>query len=270
MKNIVLLFALYFCLATVFTAQCIWPSNSLAEDDPGSRKWVLEYGLHDRHSGRQQGTVTIEITEYPHACKWHEKRHYGPHDTETFEVMFDPGTLMPVTYKRRIRSREEEKVISMEIAGRKLTATFRNKNGVVSTRKRQLPKGRFVIEPLFKYYISRAVDTASTGGRLNLVCTLDDEIKIFPVSWELVTTETIEVPAGKIECFKLRITPDCWYIKLINNSQHVWLDAAGPHHIVRTPLKRGLFGEKMSMTLINRRSSKNVKPDDHPTGKHRN
>ncbi|SRR6056297_245628 len=270
MKNIVILSALYFCLATVFTVQYGCPSSSVAEDNRDFRKWVLEYGLHDRQSDRQQGTVTIQLTEYPEVCKWHEKRRYGPHDTETFEVTFDPGTLLPVTYKRRMRSRDKKKVISMQLSGRDLTATFREKNGTVSTQKRQLPEDQFIIEPLFKYYISRAVDTASTGGRLNVVCTLDNEIKIFPVSWELVTTETIEVPAGKFECFKLRITSDCWYLKLINNSQHVWLDADGPHYIIRTPLKRGLFTEEMTMTLINRRSGKNVKPDDHPTGKHRN
>ena len=213
--------------------------------------WGLDYAVLDESSGAPVGEVVLEITERPGRFRWHEVRTYGT-ESDMFDVVFDPDTLRPTDYVRRIHSEKGDQVIRIDVEDGRVTATAENRKGV-STHRVTLPSGEVVIEPLFKYYLSRVCDRPAQAGRVTLVAWMGNEIKTFPLKWRQEGKEVIAVPAGETECFRLWVSPASWYVRLLSKGQPVWLDTSHGHAVVRSPVRRSLFAEERLMVLTNRR-----------------
>ncbi len=232
------------CLATGFALPC------MALDKQEQRVTRLYYAVNDKETGERKGEVYIRITRGSDLNEWHEVRTYEEEEeTETFDVAFDPETLRPMSYKRRIKDPEGVRTVRLQIDGRLLKATITDPGGKVSNQRLPLPKGTVIIEPFMKYYLTQVVDASQRSGEFNAVGLLGDKMKIFPVDWEITGNETIDVPAGRFECINIRVSSSSWYLKFLDTSTPVWLDVSGKHYIVRTTVRKSLFAEEMPMVL---------------------
>jgi len=221
-----------------------------ADTSPLFQKTFLQYTLNDKKTGEQKGEVRIQITQKGKTQEWLEVRKFNEDETDTFLVIFDPQTLLPVNYTRETEGLNGSRILELTLDGRELTATITDIKGKTSTQSLRLPEGSFVIEPFMKYYLTRLVDTPSRKGNFISIGLLNDKIKAFPIKWEIVGNATIETPAGKFDCLDIVVSSPSWYLKLINKGTHVLLDASGDHQIIRTPARKSLLSEELVMVLI--------------------
>jgi len=241
--NTLLIAAAFFCL----TAGRADPG--MADGRNECRITRLDYTVYEKGTDNKKGEVHIRITRGAGLHKWHEVRKYGEEETDVFDVVFDPETLMPRRYVRRMSGPAATRVLRLEIDGRQLAATITENGEPVSRQRLSLPDEKVIIEPFMKYYLSRRVGEMAKKGAFKTIGLLDDELKISQVEWETLGNETIEVPAGRFECIKVRMTPAAWYLKFLDLSIPVWLEADGSHYIIRTPVRRSLFSEERNMVL---------------------
>jgi hypothetical protein len=221
----------------------------MASDQNECRVTTLNYTVYEKGTDNKKGEVHIRIARGTALHEWHEVRKYGEEETDVFDVVFDPDTLMPTRYVRRMSGPGITRVLRLEIEGRQLAATITENGEPVSRQRLSLPDEKVIIEPFMKYYLSRRVGDKAQKGAFKTIGLLDDELKISQVEWETQGSETIEVPAGRFECIKVRMTPAAWYLKFLDLSIPVWLEADGSHYIIRTPVRRSLFSEERSMVL---------------------
>lgn len=236
----------------VLSAVSLWPvtQGRTAGADCRIVRWA--YAVLDEDSGSKKGEVFIEVTEQPEQYRWHEVRYFDGMKTDTFDVAFDPRTLLPVTYHRRMHTSKGDQDLRIEFEDRQLTAELARANGKGFTQSLQIPPGDVIVEPLLKAYLSRACESSASEGEVEMIGWMNDELRTFRLKWEVKGTETIEVPAGKFACYRLMVSSRSWYIRLVSQGQSVWLDNSGRHAIVRTPVRRSLFGDEMVMVMTDR------------------
>jgi len=240
--------AIYAAFVLCFAISFALPG--MASDKPEKTVTRLYYAVNDSETGEKKGEVYIRITRGAELNEWHEVRIYEEEEeTETFDVTFEPDTLRPTSYKRRIKDPEGVRTIKVQLDGRLLKATITDPGGKISKQRLTLPKGTVIIEPFMKYYLTQVVDASQASGEFNAVGLLGDEMKVFPADWEVTGNETIDVPAGRFECINIRVSSSSWYLKLFDTSTPVWLDVSGAHHIIRTTVRKSLFAGEMPMVL---------------------
>ncbi len=234
-------------LITAVQVICGW---ALAGD--GGPTGRLDYAVIDEAAGEHKGAVRLEISEKPGRLQWREVRTFESVKTDRFDVTFDPNTLLPIQYERRMQTKQGGQILRLEVQGDELVAMFERTTGGRFTQRLALPPGEVVIEPLLKYYLSRVCQGPATKGRFTLIVWLDDELERFRLKWEIKEREMVEVPAGRFECVRLEVSSVAWYLRLITPSRSVWLHAADGHAIVRTTVQRSLLAEEWLMVLSRR------------------
>lgn len=219
------------------------------------------YGVVDPGNGRDVGQVTIEHHKGAELHKWIEQRKYGDQDIETFEVTFDPETLLPVDYVRSIRNNDGETIIRIEVEETTVSVRIEKPDGNTATQRLKIPEEKFVIEPFFKYFVGRKVKENSGTGHITLLAHYKGKLKPFKMEWDVVDEETISVPLGKVDCSTVKIGSANGLLKVLGTDTTVWLNRENGHGIVRAPVRRGLFEKELVMELREYSTSPCGQPD---------
>jgi hypothetical protein len=245
-------------IVLVFSAAPGPPAAAGSEKGGECTRTFLDYRISDGQSGEKRGEVRIRLTRWKDRHQWKEIRNYGEKETDTFNIFFDPETLLPTAYERHMQEGHAYRRISIEIQGRELTAEI-SKNGRSFRQTLALPEGTVIIEPFVKYHVSRMAAGNKEKGRFSAVGLFRGEMRVFHLNWERIGREVVETPAGRFDCIHIRLSPSSWLAKLLDTETSVWLDAAGNHPIIRTTVQRGLFAEPLPMVLT-RLSKEPVNP----------
>jgi antitoxin component of MazEF toxin-antitoxin module len=207
------------------------------------------YHVVDPKTGREEGRVTIEIQKGDRQDQWIEHRQYGEHDFETFEVVFDPETLIPASYLRSIQNEDGETTVHIEVDETTLSSRIQKPDGKIVTQRLELPESPFVVEPFFKYFLSREASETGSAGDITYITLYREKMKTFRMTWQTLGEETITLQTGSFDCYAVKIGSKNPFLKMISSGSMVYLDKQNDHAIVQTPVRRKLFGDEYLMEL---------------------
>ncbi len=217
-------------------------SSALATELDYKEEYIL-YLTKDAKTSEKKGLIEIRITKKGAHFNWFEKREQKNGNIQTFDVVFEKETLLPVSYARVTKTKESSEQINLHINGEKIQAEITDSKGNVTKQSIEKPEGTFVIEPFLKKYLALQMGKGIKSGSFQMITLVSGKLLNFNIKWETTGREEIKTPAGTFNCIKVKAGPSNWFVKSVLSSSEVWFDSTGTYKVVYSLGKRSRFDD---------------------------
>ena len=206
-------------------------------------------------SGEEEGSSQSDLIYEQGRVRLAEVRTPTKGRVQRVDVVFDPETLHPISWIRRIGDGADEIRTELQLAKGQIEARTLKGGKITKVSTVAVPEPPWCVAPLVKFQAALCVAASGTIRHIRTVAVREDgSLKLAEMKVEYLGLATVTVPAGEFRCHHLRLTPQSKLMTALVPDGAIFLGEDGTHPMVKTilpatPLSSAIVTELQSYTV---------------------